>query len=645
MISPIYKKNIEALNKNQYNLVEMLEKINLIDEKTFRIVDGKKGHKVLQVRNQNGKYINYNSAYDPYKEATKVASQINSDINRSMVVAVGVGLGYHLKEITNKLNQKSLILAVEENKSVLKSLLHDVDFSEEIEDERIFFATGRFEGDSLKDQLSNWIRELYPNTFSIQPVILPISDIGYIRFSKEVFRVIQELKDRQKFLLGNDVDDTLLGVYNRIQNLSHIIKNPGIRDFIRKFKDVYKGKPAIIISSGPSLDKNIHLLKSAKGKALLLSCDGSMSALEKHGIVPDAVSSVERIMLTYKAFYKDVRMPDETVLIAPAVVRPEIFKSFNTKTLSNFKSEGISAWFNTMTGNKGHIWAGVSVAHHLLGLAAMLEADPIILVGQDLAYSPLGVSHVNEASVKEKVDVNKVDIYVKDISGEDIPTTFVWKQFKEVFEYAIGQYKLNCIDATEGGAYIKGTTIMSLEETISTYCNSEVMNFRQLIDSIEIEESFIKETHINTLKGLTRLTKKFYLLKKKVEKSKNLNIKAREILDIGIQTEEELEKVYEAIEYTENKIVKYLRKDPGMYMFFQYHIMLTVFHINQLGTEVTFDVLSKNLEIQYELLENIYLYTLKMLNVLDKGLDDFKNDSKLILDEKNLDEYSVSKYL
>lgn len=643
MVNSIYQKNIKALMKNQSNLVETLENFDIQNVKTFNVIESKKGYKVLQVRNGDGNYINYNSAYDPYKEANKITQGIDYSINRSMVVAVGVGLGYHLSEILNNLNPKSIILAIEKDKGVLRNLLFHEDFSEKILEEKIFFVTGTLEENELKGQLSQWVKKLYPNTFSIQPQILPISDLEYIRFCKEVFRIIQELKDNYTFLLGNDGDDTLLGISNRIENLPQIIKNPGITDFIDKYKKIYKGKPAIIISSGPSLDKNIHLLKEAKGKALLLACDASMSALKKHGIIPDAVSSVERVMITYEKFYKNVKMPEETVLVAPAVVRPEIFKNFKTKTLSNFKHEGIGAWFNAMTGNKGEIWTATSVAHHLFGLAVRLEADPIILVGQDLAYSPTGVSHVNEASVKQIVDFNNIDVYVKDIWGKDIPTTFIWKNFKNMFEIAIKSYEGSCIDATEGGARIEGTTIMPLREVIDMYCQTSVPNFRQLVDSLEVEEPHIKNTYINCLKGLVKLNKKFYLLKKKVEKSKYLNTIARNLLQAGVKTDEELEKVYDAIEYTENKIVKYLKKNTGMYMFFQYYIMLTVFNLNSLGTKITFDVLYRNLEIQYELLENIYIYTVKMLDLLDERFNSFRNESKSVLDEEILDKYSLAR--
>lgn len=638
-MSLIYEKNIKSLTKNQSDLIQVLNETNIKENNLFRVIEGKKGHKVLQVKQTDGKYLNYNSVYDPYKEATKITSMIDYQVNRSMIVAVGVGLGYHLKESLNKLNSKSLILAVEENKTILKNLLHEVDFSNYIEDEKIFFVTGKFNEDNLKGMLSDLVGKLFPNTFSIQPLILNVSDVNYIRFSKEVFRTIQGLKDKYKFLLGNDVDDTILGIHNRIRNLPHVIKNPGINELIEKYKDVYKGKPAIIIASGPSLDKNIHFLKEAKGKALLLACDGSMSALAKYGIVPDAVSSVERIMLTYEAFYKGVKMPEETVLVAPAVVRPEIFSSFQTKTLSNFKYEGISAWFNKMSGDKGHIWAGISVAHQLIGFAQRLQADPIILVGQDLAYSEEGVTHVNEASVKEKVDISKVDIYVKGINGKDVPTTFVWKQFKEVYEMFIQHFKLNVIDATEGGAFIEGTSIMPLQDAISKYCKVPTRSLRELVDSLNVENDIIEDTHLFSLKSLKRLEKKFGLLKKKAEKSKILNIEARKLIKNGVETEEELDKVYTAIEYTENRIVQNLKRDPGMYMLFQYHIMRTVYNVNQLGTEVTFDVLKRNLDIQYDLLENICLYCAKMLHVFEDDIKYFKEKSFGILSKDILDKY------
>jgi hypothetical protein len=352
-----------------------------------------------------------------------------------------------------------------------------------------------------------------------------------------------------------------------------------------------------------------------------------MESLKKYGIVPDVVSSVERILLTYEAFYKDKKMPDETVLVAPAVVRPEIMKCFSNKTLSLFKSEPIAGYFNEMVYDKGTVFSGSSVAHQLLGIATALGASPIILVGQDLAYSREGVSHTSEASVKEQVNVQDVNLFVKDINGDDIPTTFVWKLFKQVYEKYIAFLNIDCIDATEGGAFIEGTKIMTLREVIDKYCVDDIPNFRELVDSIGVENKDVSKAYHNSLSKIIRWSKKYYLLRLRSLKSMELNNQSQNLMTIGLNTDKELDFVYDALDYTENKIVKNMAKQSDLTMFFQYPITLAVREINKLGSEYTLETIQSNLDIHIELLETINAYCVKVMKVLETGFDFMKQNA------------------
>lgn len=645
MDEQIYTANYEVLKKHQPSLLKYLDEIDLEAQDECTVFEGVNGCKVLKVKKGDGNYILYNSFYNPYKEAKEITAHLDYKTNRSLIIAVGVGMGYHLKEILKNLNEKSVILAVEKSKVIFKNLLYHVDFTKAISDKKIYFAVGDYEQDNMVQQLRALLSSLFLNIFFTQPQTLPVLDVDYIRYCKEVFKQLADFKSNDIFCLGNDLDDTVMGIENRIRNLPHVINNPGLRQLVERYGDAYKGKPAIVIASGPSLDKNIHLLKRAQGKALLLACDGSMESLKKHDIVPDVVSSIERIMLTYEAFYKDKEMPQDTVLAAPPVVRPEIFETFKTKTLSLFKNENISSTFNDMVYDKGRVWSGLCVAHQLCGLAYILGADPIILVGQDLAYSTEGVSHTSEAAVKEKVDLSQVQLFVKDIYGNDIPTTFVWKQFLEAYQYFIQTYEGTCIDATEGGAYIKGTEIMALEEAIEKYCTQEIPKFRDLVDSLEVEEQYIKEAYKNVLRSFIRLYRREWLLNKKTEKSKLLNNEAKKLLEKGISTQEELDQIYDAMDYTEYRIVRYIGKYKWWIMFYQYPIMVCVSKVNDLGSEITFEVLSKNLDIQMELLETIKHYSEKMLEVYKEGFEFIKKRALEVFDGEELKNIVFPEYI
>lgn len=629
----IYKKNIQALNKiNQISLIKSLEAVDLDDQDKCVVFEGnEKNFKVLKVK-KNTEYILYNSFYNPIKESKEIIKHIDHNVNRSLIAAIGVGMGYHLNQILEELNEKSILLAIEYDEIILKNLLWHIDYSHSIEKGKIFFILVNPE-ETIFKEISETIQNLFLNIHTIQTVFLPILDLPYIKFSKKIIKYLSDLRSTLEFTLGNDLDDTVDGIDNRLRNLPHIIKNPGLKQFLGKYNHVYENKPAIIIASGPSLDKNIHLLKEAEGKALLLACDGSMESLKKHKIVPDVVSSVERILLTYEAFYKGKEMPDDTVLVAPAVVRPEIFSSFNNKTLSLFKSEPIANYFNEIVYDKGTVFSGASVAHQLMGIAVALKASPIILVGQDLAYSSDGISHTSEASVKEKVNVHNIELFVKGTEGNDVPTTFVWKQFKQIYEQYISANNIDCIDATEGGAFIEGTKTMKLSEAIERYCLEETPKFRDLVDSLEVEKSYIIKAYSNSLLKIIKLAKKFHLLKLKSLKSMKLNSQAQKMMEKGLENDEQLDFVYNALDYTENKIVKYIVKDTFLTMTFQYPITLAVKQINELGSKYTAESINANLEVHLQLLKKIDFYCIKVMRVLEEGFDLIKSKTK----EENID--------
>jgi len=630
----VYNRNIKELRKLQVGLCNKLDELEEKEDKGFEIFQNQQGTYVLEVQNSKGDYIQYTSFFNPEGEAKELTEHLNYELNRGLILVLGIGLGYQVEEIVKHINEKSLVLVIEKDIYLLKEVLKTRDLTATIRSKKVRFITGSLDEDEFKDALGSYIRGMAFHIMNMQPVVLPVMDLNYIKYSTDVFNYLRNNKDTYFFAVGNDLDDTLVGMINRFANLVHFIKNPGLTDFQKKYEEVYKGKPAIIVSSGPSLDKNIHILKEAKGKALILACDGSMKALDRRGIVPDAVGSVERIMLTYKVFYEGRTFPYDTVLTAPAVVRPEIINTFKNKTLSFFKDETYGQWFNTLALNKGTVWCGASVSHMLLGLAHELGCDPIILIGQDLAYSEKGVSHVNEAEVKEEVDLKKVEVFVKNAEGKDIPSTYVWEKFLKFFEEAVRSSDRRIIDATEGGAYIKGTELMTLKEVVDSLCKEDLPPLRQLVDSLDVDEDFVKSALENAIQRTYFEIKRFNVFRKRAKETLDKNIKCQENIEKGLKEQKELDEVYDVIEYTEDKIVKRIMKNKMLYMLFQYPIFAASSKISRINSvEFTFETLKENLIIQEELLQIVELYCRKSMKVFYEGLMELKNE----IDSKKYD--------
>lgn len=548
--------------------------------------------------------------------------QPNFDVNRTLFLVYELTSIKEILKLVKGLNEKSIVFLYYRDERYLHELLSKVDFVEE--KYRILFFAGNYKDQSKANELDVLLASISYSYTNIQPIIKRSEDIDYIRSAREFLEFVRNFRNNYNFLIGNDLNDTLIGIRNRLLNMPYYVKNPGFEEFKEKYGHYYANKPAVIVSSGPSLDKNVHLLKDYRDKMLVLSCDGSLAPLEKHGIKPDIVGSVEREYLTYTAFYRDRTMDDSIIFSGPAVVRPEIIEKFDGKNiLSVFKDKDIyGQWMNEITLNKkGVVWAGSSVAHFLLSLADGLGCDPIMLIGQDLAYSLDGVSHAGETEIKETIDLSKVTEWVKDYDGNDIPSTTVWKNFLTTFEDMIRKSDKKIIDATEGGALIKGSEIRKLKDALEQYCKGELPIFNELVNNMEVKEEYVAEAKESSFAGVTKAIRIFEDLLKKVQQAQKKNQKSIAIVEKGIETQKQLDGIYDTLEFVDNEIVKHIAKDAFTMMLFQYPIFSTARAINSLTTDkFTLETIAYNLQLHFNLLETFNLYLNKMIRVLITGL-------------------------
>jgi len=431
-------------------------------------------------------------------------------------------------------------------------------------------------------------------------------------------RIISVIKNRL-FEIGNDVADTLTGIRQTMDNLEVLLRSPGAKEL----EGAYKGKPAIIVSAGPSLTKNVDLLHEVKGKALILCVDASLKVLLERGIVPDAVFSIERGIATYDQFYKGKTLPQETVLIGSTVLYPKIFETYpGPKVIFLREKEGIGMWLDKIL-QKGSIKMGTSVAHLAFGFARLIKADPIIFIGQDLAYSPEGYSHGQGVSINKKEDLSKVKYWVEGYNGEKLPSTRIWKNFLTWFETEISQTDVRCIDATEGGARIRGTEIMTLREVIDTYCTNkeEIIPLNSLVKK---KKGSINTELATVFTAFHNLIEHFEYLADNAEKGLQRLERIQERTDFEKANSRKLIKVLDRMRKNE-KIVKMIFENKISVMCFQTMIFLANKQLNDLGDKLTPENVQKNILIQRWFLERVWKVSEKIVNELEDILNQTKN--------------------
>lgn len=467
----IYKKNLTAILKQMNPCMEVLfNKDNIKeDDISFELLDTISGQKTIRIDTGSRKQL-LHSLYDPVKEAKRYCKNINFNKD-SLIIVFGIGLGYHILELCRNMSKNTRIIVVEHHFNLFWNALNTVDFSEPVESGKVFFTCGDM--DNIKKQILYCFNyNMHYISSNIQLYHLPNLEKIDTAKNLEIMKFIRNSISNRFFSIGNVIDDSVLGLNNILENIDTIIESPTVEEL----SEYYKNKPAVIVSAGPSLKKNMHLLKEAQGKALILSCDASARALLDIGVKPDAILSLERVIATYNFFYKDKVYPEDVVLIGSAVLWPNIYAEYKGKKVSIQKPDKIGNWLNEYFKNSIHD-IGQSVSTLSFAVAKAMGCNPIILIGQDLAYTS-GKRHSDETEYQKEEEGAKADIMIEGANGEMLPSIYVFKLFRDWFERQIILFpETTVVNATEGGALIKGCKYMTFREAIDEYCTS-TMDFR-----------------------------------------------------------------------------------------------------------------------------------------------------------------------
>ncbi len=403
-----------------------------------------------------------------------------------IVVCLGFASGEELIALEKLLPARIFFLIIEYDLGHLKAALEARDFSPLFTSRRVSLAVGEEPFAATRIRLDNYYHIV---TFASMHIIeyKPSIDLApaYYQEIKDWLKEAAKVSQRNIATLS---DSAPLWQHNILENLPIVARSPGVDTLFERFRDI----PAIIVAAGPSLDKNVRELEKAKGKALITAVDTALRTLYLNGIEPDIVVSIDANPANYKDF-KGVSLKEADLLTEP-VAYPEILSSFPQRVFISSYGHPLMNWIEESIDPKGYLKVGGSVATTCFDLLRKMGANPIIFVGQDLAYTG-GASHTKgffgyddavdngalskfctlemlyRQACRERGEVELVE----GIDGEMVLTSPMMKGWLSWLESQVDEVKregINCIDATEGGAKIRGTQILTLRETIDTYCKN-----------------------------------------------------------------------------------------------------------------------------------------------------------------------------
>ncbi len=402
------------------------------------------------------------------------------DVERCLFFPVfGLGLGYHLELLFDRAGDEAVFCVFEPDLALLRTTLEARNLSRLIDSRRVLFFT------AAADKAELFVR-LGPHATLATLGTADVTHAASVRLHPAYFKQVQGWLAEFASFARTNLNTLVLNGRRTLENIARNCPAYAATPGIERLKDAYKGYPALVVSAGPSLRKNKHLIKSMVGRCVIIAVQTTLQPLLEIGVEPDFVTALDYHEICTRFFE---RLPKSlgTELVAEPKATPAIF-GLNPGPLTIIGNDHAEGLLRELHLDKGRLPAGSTVAHLAYYLAEHLGCDPIIFVGQDLGfgdglyYAP-GTSYEDvwrpelgrfctvemkqwEGIVRERPILRTVP----DWQGRPMYTEERLFTYLQQFERDFLRTPTTIIDATEGGAAKRGTTVMTLAEAIERHC-------------------------------------------------------------------------------------------------------------------------------------------------------------------------------
>ncbi len=493
-MSAIYERNIESLKKRY---PAYADKINASKDRNYPLESG-----IAPVEDRdvlytvfNGRQYQLDSLYESEGILNVWYSHFKNDELFNVFTLFGLGNGMFVRKILkeNKAEQDIKIIVYEPDMSILKTVLENIDISDIIGNEDVNLYIREIADEPFGEVLDRIIN--YKNIKNVRNAVYPNYTLF---FENDLKNYSNSIKINKEAVKGSMDANEKFGkaFYNNIfDNIHKYLDSKSLISLKEKYP---KEVPVIIVSSGPSLNKNIGDLKEAVGKALIVAVDSAMPILLHEEIVPDLYASIDG--MKFLEHFKDEKTKEIPILTALSAT-PGAVRDGQTA----FFEKGINDYINAFLEKEGIdapvLSTGGTVANTAYAFAEFLGAKSIILCGQDLAYTG-DKAHADHALSDNNSIVQDSLRLTKDIYGNEVKTSVEFMLYKDWFEREIKKNGVRTIDATEGGARIEGTEIMTLKDAIASECTKAFDAAGCIGECAPLFDAPVKERMLEYLKDI-----------------------------------------------------------------------------------------------------------------------------------------------
>lgn len=458
------QKNIESIK------TKLSETLSAIKKSKYKIIQGSDNLDINFLNTEDNTLVYKN----PLEELNTMLKIYNEKYRLYPVLYFyGFGNGILYKALLQNPHHR-IIIVFEKDLEIIHSAFSILDFSKELQAARLVIVNTN----CLKIMDYELICNQQPMLNFARTYFLELHSNYYERYHEDILKVNNSMLEHLKKAVlkyGNLPFDVLQGVEQFTYNLPKMLTHPSYQELLQKRKNL--SDTAIIVSTGPSLSKQLPLLKQYANKATIFCADSAYPILAKHNIKPDYVLTLERVAPTSEFFNNDFGDFDKDItFVIKSYTHSNTIKYLenNNRNYILISPTNANFIYFMQLHAYGYLATGYSVANMASGLAFDLGHKNIILIGQDLAYSSNGVSHsdghiylINDSKTY-KQNYGKYECEAYGGKGM-VQSSVVWTLFRQNFESDIvyfNHYGTNVYNCTEGGARIKG----AIEEPFKKIC-------------------------------------------------------------------------------------------------------------------------------------------------------------------------------
>lgn len=470
MNKEVYEKNIIAYKKRYGEYKKIVN--NKYENKIEICKDGNITLKIII----DGRNIYLNSKYNPIKEAEKYYENYQKLNYGSVIFMFGFGLSYYVEELYKKVKKRATLFIYEPDKEIFDIVMKNIDICNILENEEILIS---FELEEIFNS--------YLDNCDYRIECIKFYEDLYLDEYKKFLTMTKKILEGLKFNFNTFSYYKSIWIRSTFSNFKNILHSYKMFDF----KDMFKNKPIIVVGAGPSLNKNVHLLKELKGNICIISVFSATKVLQKVGIVPDFIATIDSLQYGMTDF--ETNIP----LIFQKYCNKELLEKHKANKIVSIREDGFLKYVLPDI-KEDNLGTGGTVTYFAATVAKYFGASEIILIGQDFSWTKDAIhakGSVHDNRLYGYKEYHHYNMPVEDMYGNTVYTNEPFMNFKERFvDFAKSLPKnIKLIQATEGGLKIDGAETRTLIECLDIYCKNKFCNVEKIINDKFKENSIICE--------------------------------------------------------------------------------------------------------------------------------------------------------